>query len=156
MDIFKSVLEFLTKNLGFRGISLLIICFGAIYIWYQHLRNRLLKEQIDIEKQKKEEFVKITVNKQQSEDKNLKLHLTEKAQRVLIVDDEEIIREIIPTVLHQVNDNIEIETASDGLDALKKIENNRPSILITDIVMPNMSGIELLQELKREISIFQF
>ncbi len=148
VEIIKNIWDFLANNLGFRGVALLLICCSAVYIWYQHLRNRLLREQIDLEKARKEEFLNRMVSHAPTQEPHMKLQLSEKAQRVLIVDDEKVMLEVLQEFLKVTNENVEVETAVDGKDALEKIEINKPSILVTDIVMPEMSGIDLLQELK--------
>jgi two-component system response regulator PilR (NtrC family) len=66
------------------------------------------------------------------------------ATTVLIVDDEKAIRDSIQVVLE--DEGYKTETSSDGEDALLKIKENNFDVVITDIKMPNMDGIELLQQ----------
>ncbi|MDN3511438.1 MAG: diguanylate cyclase [Candidatus Jettenia sp. CY-1] len=63
--------------------------------------------------------------------------------RILIVDDEEIIRDLLYDVLSQTGYKVKI--AINGRDAVKQIENEPFEIVITDLRMPGVSGIELLQ-----------
>lgn len=65
---------------------------------------------------------------------------------VLIVEDENDIRKIIKDVLSNYN----IREATDGFEAINEIHKNHPNIIITDMVMPNMSGIELIDKLKSD------
>jgi DNA-binding response OmpR family regulator len=66
---------------------------------------------------------------------------------VLVVDDEPDIVDFLTTVLH--DEGYDTEAARDGLDALEKIDKVQPSLLILDLMMPRMSGFEVLDALKR-------
>ncbi len=68
--------------------------------------------------------------------------------RVLVVDDEEYVRDVLSQMIEQTGD-FDVDTASDGLDALKYIKEKEYDVVFTDIMMPHLSGIELVQELKR-------
>jgi DNA-binding NarL/FixJ family response regulator len=63
--------------------------------------------------------------------------------RVLIVDDHRIVREGIEKILSGENDIELIGSVSSGKDVLNFLNENRPDILIADLSMPDMSGIEL-------------
>src|SRR6476659_7167448 len=67
--------------------------------------------------------------------------------RVLIVDDERSMRELLSIVLKR--DGYEVLTAEDGAAAVELLETQRFDILITDIRMPQMNGVDLLREAKR-------
>lgn len=66
---------------------------------------------------------------------------------VLVVDDEEPIRDILREALESVGHSV--MTASDGREALRLYHAHRPHVVITDIVMPRRSGIDLVLELSR-------
>lgn len=70
------------------------------------------------------------------------------AKKILIVDDSVSIRKSVSFVLS--NEGFEVIEAEDGLDGLKKSEANQCSLVITDINMPNMNGIETLKEIKKK------
>jgi two-component system alkaline phosphatase synthesis response regulator PhoP len=72
--------------------------------------------------------------------------MTEK-RKVLVVDDDPQIRKIIERML--LGNSYEVETASDGASALQKISENRPDLVILDIMMPGMSGIEVCREIRK-------
>ncbi len=67
--------------------------------------------------------------------------------RVLVVDDERSMRELLSIVLRR--DGYDVLVAEDGADALELLGRERVDILITDIRMPTMNGVELLREAKR-------
>ena len=67
--------------------------------------------------------------------------------RVLIVDDERSMRELLSIVLKR--DGYEVVTAEDGAAAVELLKRQRFDILITDIRMPQMNGVDLLREAKR-------
>ncbi len=66
--------------------------------------------------------------------------------RILIVDDEEAIRKVLSEYLS--NMNLDIETAVDGRDALKKHMEKPFDIIISDLVMPNIDGLSLLKKVR--------
>ena len=66
---------------------------------------------------------------------------------ILVVDDEESIRELISDLLE--TKGYRIVTASDGRDALSKMESETFDLFITDMSMPNMDGMTLLKEIKK-------
>ena len=67
---------------------------------------------------------------------------------VMIADDHSMVREGIMNLL-ELDDNITVVGfAKDGIDCLKKLPELKPDVLLLDINMPNMNGIEVLQELK--------
>lgn len=66
--------------------------------------------------------------------------------RILIVDDEEAMRESLAAWL--MKDGYPVETAGSGPDALKMVEEEHFDLVLTDIKMPEMDGIELLARLR--------
>jgi CheY-like chemotaxis protein len=67
--------------------------------------------------------------------------------RILVVDDDEIILSIISSQLEVLN--YPFDTALDGVEALSKIHSDNYDILITDINMPLMNGIDLVRKVKQ-------
>ena len=71
--------------------------------------------------------------------------------RILVVDDE-------PNIVRLVQINLEragyqVETANNGAAALEKIRENRPDLLVSDVMMPEMDGFELLANIRRDPSL---
>ena len=69
------------------------------------------------------------------------------AAKILLADDDESLRKVIEFNLEQ--EGYDVVTASNGKEALKLFEAHAPDLVITDIKMPDMDGIELLGEIRR-------
>ena len=65
---------------------------------------------------------------------------------ILIIDDEEDIRDILKYNLEK--DGFSVDVASNGEDGLKKIKTNIPDLLILDVMMPGMDGIEVCEMIR--------
>lgn len=65
--------------------------------------------------------------------------------RILVVEDEEVLRGMVVRVLGQVG--YQVDTSPDGLEALEKINSVRYDLIICDVRMPRLSGIELYKKL---------
>ncbi|MCK5609598.1 response regulator, partial [Candidatus Pacearchaeota archaeon] len=70
------------------------------------------------------------------------------AQKILLVDDEEGIRKVLGISL--TDSGYKVFTAENGEEALQIFRKVNPSIVLTDIKMPGMDGIQLLQKIKNE------
>lgn len=68
---------------------------------------------------------------------------------VLIADDHDIIRQGLKSVLSQRPDYKVIGEAEDGDEALKKVEKLKPDILLLDISMPKISGLDITDQVKK-------
>ena len=68
------------------------------------------------------------------------------SQKILIVDDEKDILDLLSKVFKK--NGYEVETARDGIEALDKAKSFKPALILTDIKLPNMDGIELLKKFK--------
>lgn len=65
--------------------------------------------------------------------------------RILIADDNPDLRFVVKKLIERMNH--EAITASNGLEALHSLERNRFDIVVTDIIMPDMNGIELITQI---------
>ena len=70
--------------------------------------------------------------------------------RILIVDDEKIERVGLKFLLGQLDRSFEIYEAVNGKEAVAWLQNNQADILITDVKMPFMDGLELLENVYQE------
>ena len=69
--------------------------------------------------------------------------------KILIVEDEIAIRRVLTKILHEENNDFIISEAQDGLSAVDHIKNNDVDLILCDIKMPKMDGIEVLEYSKR-------
>ncbi len=81
--------------------------------------------------------------------RRLKMEPDEHRPVVLVVDDEQLIAETLVSILNSAG--FAAMAAFDGESALDLASEIPPEVLITDIVMPGMDGIELAQEIKRRV-----
>ncbi len=66
---------------------------------------------------------------------------------ILVIDDDAIIRSLLARILSGAG-HVPVE-AKDGRDALRKLQDCQPAVIVTDIVMPEMDGIEFIRTLRR-------
>jgi YesN/AraC family two-component response regulator len=69
---------------------------------------------------------------------------------VLVVDDEDDIRETLRMFLEMMEVFTFIVEASDGSDALRKTENQKFDLIVTDLMMPKVRGIQFIEKHRRE------
>jgi len=70
---------------------------------------------------------------------------------ILVVDDSRLARKRVIDTLQSTKVELQIVAeASDGIEALKSCTTLEPDLIVTDIEMPNMDGIELVKELRKE------
>src|SRR5690606_29121779 len=72
--------------------------------------------------------------------------------RVLVVDDEATIRDIVRRYL--TADGFDVAEAGDGEDALRQFEDRRPDLVVLDVMMPGMDGLEVLRRLRAKSTVF--
>jgi diguanylate cyclase (GGDEF)-like protein len=70
---------------------------------------------------------------------------TNSAQDILVVDDEQSICEFLAEALVHLGHRV--ETAGDGMEAIEKMETRNFGVVITDMIMPRMDGMELIRHL---------
>ena len=69
--------------------------------------------------------------------------------KILIIEDEAAIRRVLSKILSEENDTYVVEDAEDGIQGLEKIKNNDYDLVLCDIKMPKMDGVEVLEEVKK-------
>ena len=70
-------------------------------------------------------------------------------KRVLVVDDNLLDRLLISRRITNEYNNVIVKEAKDGLEAITYIKDSDFDLIITDVVMPKMEGLELIQEIKK-------
>jgi len=69
-------------------------------------------------------------------------------RRLLVIDDSRLVVVMLTDGLE--HEGYEVITASDGMDGLKKVEEQRPDLIILDVQMPTMTGYEFVDKLKEQ------
>jgi len=70
------------------------------------------------------------------------------AIQILIVDDSALVRQVVKKIVRQTGLEAEFHEASDGIQALDSIRTASIELVISDINMPNMDGLEMLAQLR--------
>lgn len=69
--------------------------------------------------------------------------------KILIIEDEAAIRRVLTKILSEENDTYKVEEAEDGQQGLEKIKNDDYDLVLCDIKMPKMDGVEVLEAVKK-------
>lgn len=72
------------------------------------------------------------------------------AIKIMIADDHSMVREGLKQLLELEGDIVVTGEASDGVECLELLEKNIPQVLLLDINMPNMNGLEVLEKIKEQ------
>lgn len=67
--------------------------------------------------------------------------------RILIVDDEVLVNKFLETRL--IKENLLVDMATDGQEALKMIEKQKFDVILTDLMIPNVAGRELIMQIQQ-------
>jgi type IV pilus assembly protein PilB len=78
---------------------------------------------------------------------------SQKPARILVVDDDTALLEVLRDTLE--SERYDVVTASNGVDALAGVYLERPDLILTDLKMPGMDGLELLKKLRHDLSTCQ-
>ena len=70
------------------------------------------------------------------------------SKRVLVVEDDPSVRGLLHTLL--TGEGYEVATASDGLAGLVKASSAKPDLMLLDLMMPDLGGIRVLEELRED------
>jgi DNA-binding NtrC family response regulator len=69
--------------------------------------------------------------------------------KILIIEDEAAIRRVLVKILSEENDTYQVEEAEDGLVGIEKIRKDDYDLILCDIKMPKMDGVEVLEAVKK-------
>jgi DNA-binding NarL/FixJ family response regulator len=70
--------------------------------------------------------------------------------RVIIADDHPVVQKGLKEIIEEHFDDVEIDISSKGYDLLNKINNNDYDIVLLDISLPDINGLEVLREIKKK------
>ena len=74
--------------------------------------------------------------------------------KILVVDDSALMRRVICDIINADSDFRVVDVSADGEDAYNKIKNNPYDLIVLDMVLPKLTGLELLEKLYNEKSTF--
>jgi len=69
--------------------------------------------------------------------------------KILVIEDEAAIRRVLVKILSEENDAYKVDEAEDGLSGIEKIKNEDFDLILCDIKMPKMDGVEVLEAVKK-------
>ena len=70
------------------------------------------------------------------------------AKKILVVDDEKPISDIVKFNLDK--EGYDVVTAYDGEEALKKVESESPDLILLDLMLPKIDGLEVARQIRKE------
>lgn len=73
------------------------------------------------------------------------------AKKILVVDDEALVRKVVE--YHLTREGFKVFTANDGAGVLDVVNQYKPDLIILDILMPNLDGIEVCREIRKQSNI---
>ena len=69
--------------------------------------------------------------------------------KILVIEDEAAIRRVLIKIISEESDSYDVEEAENGLDGIEKIKDNDYDLVLCDIKMPKMDGVEVLEKSKK-------
>ena len=69
--------------------------------------------------------------------------------KILVIEDEAAIRRVLVKILSEENESYKVEEAEDGLQGIGKVKNEDYDLILCDIKMPKMDGVEVLEAVKK-------
>lgn len=72
----------------------------------------------------------------------------EQPKKILLIEDEELINTLLQRKLEK--EGYKVSVARDGVEGLEKMKDEWPDLILLDIVMPRMSGLEVMEEMRKD------
>jgi DNA-binding response OmpR family regulator len=69
-------------------------------------------------------------------------------KKILIIEDDKFLRELIAQKL--IKEDFEVSEAMDGEEGIKKIKEEKPDLILLDLILPGIDGFEVLSQMKKE------
>ncbi len=74
--------------------------------------------------------------------------MSQRRPLILVIEDDQSIQELLSLILH--GEGYDVISARDGLEGLVKLELQHPSLVIVDLMMPNISGDRVIEEVRTD------
>lgn len=74
-----------------------------------------------------------------------------KGIKILVIEDDPFLNKVYMNKLSQ--EGFVVSTAMDGLSGLEKAREQKPSLVVLDVILPKMNGFEVLEELKKDPAV---
>lgn len=78
--------------------------------------------------------------------------MSKETAKILMADDSAFMRNVLKNILEN-NGYKNFVEASDGKEALEKIKAEKPDLILLDVIMPNVGGIEVIKEIGRQFKV---
>ena len=72
-------------------------------------------------------------------------------KKILIIEDDKFLRELITRKL--LNEAYEVSEAVDGEEGIKKIKEEKPDLVLLDLILPGIDGFEVLSQMRKESAL---
>ncbi len=73
------------------------------------------------------------------------------AKKILIIEDDKFLRELITQKL--IKEDFEVSEAVDGEEGIRKIKEEKPDLILLDLILPGIDGFEVLSQMKKELTL---
>jgi len=73
------------------------------------------------------------------------------AKKILLIEDEQLMIELLERKLNQ--EGYEVSVARDGVEGLEKMREEKPDLILLDIIMPKMGGFEVMEEINKDVEL---
>ncbi|MEL7121130.1 MAG: ATP-binding protein, partial [Bacteroidota bacterium] len=133
----------LKSQLGMGSTFFVKLPLGDKHINHQEVKGAISNQML--------EFKNGLTNAPETNDKNLILsNDSPTAHKVLIIEDNEEVKQYIAEILSKT---YQVETASNGKEGLEKVLVSFPDLVMSDVMMPEMNGIDFCRKLRQDIRI---
>lgn len=75
------------------------------------------------------------------------------AKKILLIEDEQLMIDLLERKL--IQEGYEVSVAKNGVEGLEKMKEEKPDIVLLDIVMPRMGGFEVMEEMNKDAGLKQ-
>ena len=76
--------------------------------------------------------------------------LVDRKKRILVVDDEDVVANVLASLVNQMDAQLEVAIAQSGFDAGKLLQSFEPDIVLLDLMMPKLDGFEVCRQIKSD------